>query len=168
MIRFNIGELLHAPVGATLTFELNLGLVDLDEDLSVEGLSGRLVFLQTDKGILGNGTFWAEIDTECARCLEPMRTTVEIELEERFRLASCISANHPACPIDGEGWVDLKPIFRDLVLVALPMQPLCKADCKGLCPNCGHNLNEGPCNCLAEEIDPRMAVLQSLLRHGTK
>jgi len=167
MMRFNISELLHAPIGATLTFEIDLGFLDLDEDLSVEGLKGRLTFLQTDRGILGTGTFVAEIDTECARCLEPMRTTIDIELEERFRLTSHISANHPACPIDGEGWVNLKPIFRDLVLVALPMQPLCKADCKGLCPNCGHNLNEGPCTCSPDDIDPRMATLQ-LLRHGTK
>lgn len=163
-MRFSIGELLHAPVGALLSFQIDWGFQDLDDDLSIEGLRGQLTFLQTEKGILGTGTFAVDIDTECARCLEPIRKTIDIELEERFRSMSYISANDPACPIDGEGYVELGPILRDLVLVALPMNPLCKDNCMGLCQNCGHNLNEGPCNCPRDDIDPRMAVLQLVLR----
>lgn len=163
-MRLDISELVHAPIGTTLVFQVQWGFQDLDDELSVEDIRGQLTFIQTDKGILGSGTLAVNVDTECARCLEPIRKTIDIEMEERFRPVSSISPQNPACPIDSEGCVELRPVFRDLVLVALPMNPLCKNTCKGLCPNCGHNLNEGPCACSAEEVDPRLAALELLLR----
>lgn len=62
--------------------------------------------------------------------------------------------------------VDVKDVARDHILLALPLKPLCSEDCKGLCPRCGKDLNEGPCNCEGgeESVDPRLAVLKDLLR----
>jgi uncharacterized metal-binding protein YceD (DUF177 family) len=72
------------------------------------------------------------------------------------------AAADPTYFID-EGWLDLRQPLREQILLTLPMHPLCRPDCKGLCSTCGHNLNEGPCNCSTEEIDPRLADLKKLL-----
>ena len=59
--------------------------------------------------------------------------------------------------------LDLEELLREDILLELPSKYLCSPDCKGLCPKCGKNLNEGDCGCEAEEIDPRLEVLKSLL-----
>ena len=58
--------------------------------------------------------------------------------------------------------VDVEDILRTLFVLGMETKFLCRPDCKGLCPTCGKNLNEGPCNC-KKEMDPRMAVLEQLL-----
>ena len=59
--------------------------------------------------------------------------------------------------------LDLEELLREDILLDLPSKYLCSPDCKGLCPKCGKNLNEGSCGCQAEEIDPRLEILKSLL-----
>jgi uncharacterized protein len=68
-----------------------------------------------------------------------------------------------AFSIDRNHIVDLSELIRQTLLVNLPLQPLCRAECAGLCPQCGKNLNEGPCDCPTETVDPRFAALESLL-----
>jgi len=63
-----------------------------------------------------------------------------------------------------EGLIDTEDIIRDQILLNIPMKPLCSEDCKGLCTICGTDLNYSECGCIVQEIDPRMAILQSLLR----
>jgi len=58
--------------------------------------------------------------------------------------------------------IDIEELLREQILLAIPMKPLCSADCKGLCPSCGKNLNEDKCICSVEAIDPRLAVLKRL------
>jgi uncharacterized protein len=58
--------------------------------------------------------------------------------------------------------IDLDKDIRDYAILAVPMKKLCSVDCKGLCPKCGNNLNEGPCNCSEEEIDPRWEPIRKL------
>ena len=65
---------------------------------------------------------------------------------------------------DGETII-LDPLVRDTLLVAEPLRELCKSDCKGLCPVCGQNLNEGTCTCNTFVPDPRLAALESLLKN---
>ena len=59
--------------------------------------------------------------------------------------------------------LDLGPEVREDFLLSIPMHAVCRPDCKGLCPQCGANWNEGPCDCREEQIDPRLAVLAQLL-----
>jgi len=59
--------------------------------------------------------------------------------------------------------VDLTEEIRQCLLLELPMKPLCRTDCKGLCPQCGHNRNEGPCSCRTEEPEDPWEKLRSLL-----
>jgi uncharacterized protein len=70
-------------------------------------------------------------------------------------------------PIDAHHLVDLTETLRQNVLLALPMVILCREDCQGLCPQCGHNLNLGPCEC-KPEVDTRLSVLEKLLQNGSQ
>ncbi len=59
--------------------------------------------------------------------------------------------------------LDLDELIREDILLDMPSKFLCSPDCKGLCPTCGKNLNDGPCGCESDDIDPRLAILKSLL-----
>ena len=64
-------------------------------------------------------------------------------------------------PFEGEE-IDLRDAIQEQVILALPMQPICRPDCRGLCDRCGANLNRGACTCPSEPVDPRLAVLKQL------
>ncbi len=158
MLKYNVALLLKPEVGATL------GL-DVDEvhqtlgDLKVDYVRGQLLLTRTNRGVLATGQFHTALQVECVRCLEPFHLELEVPMEEMF---SFTPASDPIYFID-EGWLDLRKPLREQILLALPMHSVCRPDCKGLCPNCGQNWNEGPCNCDADDIDPRLADLRKLL-----
>jgi uncharacterized protein len=75
-------------------------------------------------------------------------------------------AEEGAFTIDENQEIDLSEAVRQYMLLALPMKPLCREECAGLCPSCGHNLNLGPCGCPPSDIDPRFAPLTRLALDG--
>ena len=158
MLKYNVALLLKPEVGATLE-------LDVDEvhqtlgDLKVDYVRGRLLLTRTTRGVLATGTFHTALQTECVRCLEPFSLELQVPMEEMF---SFTSASDPTYFID-ESWLDLRQPLREQILLTLPMHRVCRPDCKGLCPTCGRNLNEGPCSCNIEDIDPRLAALKNLL-----
>jgi len=114
------------------------------------------------EGILVTGRVQGLARYACARCLEEMVGEIELEVCEMY-----VAPGREAPPeedsykIDGVE-MDLEPMLRDAVALALPLNPLCREDCAGLCARCGKDLNEGPCGCKEEEIDPRWAALSEL------
>jgi uncharacterized protein len=156
-----VGKLLDRPVGAHLDVNLQVGFQDLSDDLSVESIEGKLTFLHTEEDIVGYGVLTVDVDAECIRCLESVRDTIEIGMDERFSSTATIAPGDQVSPIDANGYVNLRPILRDLVIVSTPMHVLCKPDCRGICPRCGTNLNHGQCDCGLDDVDPRLAVLKS-------
>ena len=94
---------------------------------------------------------------QCRRCLQPASGTLVGEVDELFE----------AEPVEGESYrldhdqIDLEPLAREAVVLELPPAPLCKEDCRGLCAQCGTDLNEGSCSCEAP-VDPRWAALDQL------
>ena len=112
------------------------------------------------------------LETNCGRCLDAFTVPVDSTVDLLFL------PEPDASEADGENEVrdddvgvtyykddtiDLGEVMRDEFYLALPMKPLCKADCKGLCPVCGINRNRETCTCVAEWVDPRMAPLKKLL-----
>ena len=69
----------------------------------------------------------------------------------------------PNLSIPETGILDLSPVLREYLLLDVPLQPLCRPDCQGLCPECGNNRNETACNHPAAEVDPRLSALRALL-----
>ena len=117
-----------------------------------------------DGGIEVTATIEAPWASECRRCLKPLAGTLRTQVREMYRPRT---AGEPAeddeetYPLNGEQ-LDLRPLVRDAILLDLPIAPLCRNDCRGLCATCGADLNDGPCGCPPPAADPRWAVLDQL------
>jgi uncharacterized protein len=122
------------------------------------------------EGVLVSGTASMTVTGQCARCLDPLNDRLEVALTELFA--------YPDTATDGttdpdevsrvvDGLVDLEPVVRDAVLLALPQAPLCSEDCLGLCPECGGKRAELGTDHRHETMDQRWAALKQRLR-GTE
>lgn len=139
------------PAPADLSIEV-IGVpegADLELDLRLESVL---------EGILVSGTVRALAVGECARCLEPLERPVEAEVQELFAYPGHESED--TAVVEGE-LIDLEPTVRDAVVIALPLAPLCRPDCPGLCAQCGAPLVEDPQHS-HDTIDQRWAALQHL------
>lgn len=92
----------------------------------------------------------AELETACVRCLDDFFLPVSIEFEELYQFPSRYREETDLV-LSEDGYIDLKPLFREYLILALPIKRLCKPDCKGLCVVCGVNLNETTCEHQANE-----------------
>ena len=97
----------------------------------------------------------------CDRCLAQTEAAERYRFEEEFHRGE---ATDEEDGFDDDG-IDLLPLVRDTILAALPIRNLCRPDCKGLCPRCGADLNQGDCGCDREVMDPRLEALKSLLKN---
>jgi uncharacterized protein len=110
------------------------------------------------EGVLVTGTAYAQLAGECVRCLTPLTDDVEVDVQELFTYAESEATDEEASHLDGE-YADLEPVLRDAIVLELPFQPVCRPDCRGLCPECGLDLNSVDEHTHADEVDPRWAQL---------
>lgn len=182
-MQYNVAQLLQAPVGTTRQYEIDepaeevQALMDGDGVRAHGPLQGSVTFIRTTDGILVTGTLTITVELTCDRCLTPFETSIELELEESFRPTIDIESGAALPPVKGEELatlideehtLDLSEVVRQLTLLSAPMHPVCRPDCAGLCPHCGKNLNEGPCDCEVDTRDPRWSKLQVLLDEMTE
>ncbi|TFE24980.1 YceD family protein [Cohnella luojiensis] len=122
-----------------------------------------LVAKASDDRILVSGQLACDVRMQCSRCLDNFDETLNVTFEEQFRIVEDgeaeLNEDDEAVPVTEER-IDLAPYLVEELVVQLPYAPLCREDCKGLCPECGVNLNEQSCGCNTEKVDPRMAALQ--------
>lgn len=165
MIQIDLSPLIGARPGERLAITLDEGPQQLD-DVSVAFLRGPMQFTRVQGGILVEAQVETQVEIECVRCLEPFPYTTVLEIEETIGLAG---RPRPGITytLTEEGWFDPLPLLREQIWVNLPMKPLCRPDCRGICPECGANLNLEPCRCGEERIDPRLAPLAQFL-HQTE
>ena len=124
------------------------------------------------EGVLVTGTATAVLEGECARCLEPIKDQIVVDLQELFvyddpdqgsrRPAREDDEDDDVSRLEGD-LIDLEPLLRDAVVLALPYQPLCRDDCPGLCTECGARLADDPEHRHDDPIDPRWAVLGDIV-----
>ncbi len=134
-------------------------------------LTGPVRLMHTQGGVLVQGRLHAQAALSCSRCLEPVAVPVDVELEEIFTPTIDVLTGRPlsseeedrALWIDDRHLLDLREVLRQDVLLALPMHVLCREECRGLCPVCGQNLNQGSCGCTPEP-DTRWSALLDLLK----
>lgn len=103
------------------------------------------------------GTVWATGEFRCSRCLAPFRMPLAAGLQEKYYPPGV--AGDPEAVFHHGDWVDVTREVRKALLLTLPMKPVCRPSCAGLCPRCGRDLNEGPCGCGEAPADPRLAPL---------
>ena len=125
-------------------------------------LSGDEVFV--------NGHLDTRARVECDRCLKPVELPVNADFTleyisgseyESSEVAELTEAEMSVSVFDGNG-IDVDEIVKEQILLAVPTRMLCREECKGICPQCGTDLNTGDCDCVTNDIDPRWAALKSL------
>jgi len=159
-MQFNVSQLLKSPVGATREYDLDPGeRLRLDEETTATVDAGHVRLDRTNTGILARGHVDATADLTCARCLDEAATAVGVDVAEEFEPSVDVISGRPLPPpeneltftIDQNHILDLGEALRQNIVAALPIQPLCRPDCAGLCPTCGANLNDGSCRCAPDE-----------------
>ena len=157
-------ELIEVPAGADVALEVR--------------------FEAVSEGVLATGTATVPLAGECARCLAPFTSSVTVGFQELYLYAEGRHDKHDKHEkhdkhdeqeeqdagelyhLDGD-LLDLEPAFRDAVVLALPMSPLCREDCPGLCAECGAPLADaGPGHQHDAAVDPRWAALKQLGEQG--
>ena len=165
LLRLQVGFLLKEGAGYSREVDFDIPGSFVAEDTTLSNLNGTLRLTRTPQGVLLQGTLAASIPTECVRCLSPAEQSFEVAFSDLFLNPNSIDQEPDTYHvIDEGGFIDLTPIVREEAILAMPIQPLCSPDCKGLCAECGTNLNTGSCDCGQDRIDPRLAPLRALLK----
>ena len=164
----NVSGLLKSSLGSKRNYTVSDTVNISGSDSPVQG---EVLLVRTDRGILVNAKLHTEVEITCNRCLSLFSSPLTLGIEEEYfpivdvdSGGSLSLPDEPGCfAIDEHHDIDLTEAVRQYALLAMPMKALCREDCKGLCPTCGHNLNQGPCDCLSREVDPRWSKLSELL-----
>jgi uncharacterized protein len=128
----------------------------------------RLVFERDGADVLAHGRIAATVPLQCSRCLEPLRVPVAAEVGLRLvpRPATTHDAELARDDLDVDFYandqIDVARLVEAETTLAVPMKPLCREACRGLCPACGTNRNLGDCACAERPADPRWAALGRL------
>lgn len=122
----------------------------------------------TGSSVLATVSLETQVTMPCSRCLTPVTMPTRVKYVEEYVPAGDNEGLSPeeagVAGVYQDQQLDLSAGIRENLLLALPMKPLCRPDCAGLCPQCGQNLNDGTCSCeTAPAVDPRLAQLQRLL-----
>ena len=169
---YNVAQLLKEPTGASRQYSVNESVPFSEEGWGLVHPTGPVSMLRTPRGILVSAGLTVSIPEPCGRCLETFQELVTAEIEEEFFPMTDVNTGLPLevprdsepLSIDAKHILDLTEALRQAILLARPIQSLCRPDCAGLCVSCGCNLNWDRCDCSAEPSDPRWAPLGAMVR----
>lgn len=175
-MRYNVAQLLKETTGATREYELREGANLLAEIPAVVPYVGKLRLVRYGEGILAMAALTTTVRLTCGRCLNSFEQALQIEFTERFRPSVDLATGNPTEKLDDDDifgideyhTLDITEAVRQYALVSLPLSPVCRADCAGLCPVCGRDRNASQCGCESAPVDPRLAVLGQLLSDGER
>ena len=177
-LRITLSEI--GPEGLSLTVDdpavWNVPLAEFQMACRVvRPLRAELIVLPQENGCLLRGRISGEVALPCNRCAEEALVVLDQAFDEFEEYPDTEPAAAEACDERGllEGGdvlllengvpvLDVSALVWEEFSLALPVKPLCSSDCRGVCPVCGKNLNEGPCGCSSDEGDPRLAALRNL------
>ena len=181
---YNVAGLLTGKLGDSQQHEIENESLLID-GRSLKEINGPVRLMRTDRTVLVNAEIEAVTHDSCSRCLEPATVNVFVNMEEEFSPVNADlvggsgsrSSNHttndddyydPALVIDERNFLDLTEGLGQALLSAIPIAPLCKDDCLGICPICTANRNIIHCSCAENTVDPRWAGLARLLEKGAE
>lgn len=162
-MRLDLRSIIHVP-GASLPFQFELDLSGLDfygekpfaHPVRVSGAVRNMA-----DALLLEGTAETTLELACDRCLKPFSQELTLPVSTLLAEELEDEENDEVVLLEN-GEADLDEIFTTALVLSMDAKHVCSEDCKGLCPTCGANLNDGPCGC-RKEIDPRLAALAQLL-----
>jgi uncharacterized protein len=159
--RLNVGFVIHQSIGYSREIPFELAQVHLPPDLTLYDLSGMVRVTRTPQGLL-QIRMKAFTQLSCVRCLNDFLQNLDIDTSELYAFSKrSVTESNLILPEDGK--IDIGPLLREYMLLEIPISPLCKEGCKGLCPICGEDLNLTTCNHDEGSSDERFAKLKSLL-----
>lgn len=143
-LRVNVGFLINQPIGTSRDIHFDFSKLNLPPDLALIAVQGLERISRTPQGLLVQADFKANMVCECVRCLTEFEQPLHTIFSELFAFkARGMSESGLLVPEDGN--IDLAPLLREYMLLEIPIRPLCAPDCKGLCIDCGANLNIMTC-----------------------
>lgn len=151
-LRFNVGFLVHQPIGTSHDFDFDYPAVQLSSDFELTQFTGKAHISRTPQGLLVEADFTGNLQLECVRCLDEYEQTISANFAELFAFRYRRDAESELY-IPEDGHIDLTPLARDYLVVEQPIKPVCRPDCKGLCSYCGVNLNETTCEHQAQPVE---------------
>ena len=156
--RINVGFLFNQPIGYTREIPFELPVVTFTNEFQFADFNGIAAFNRTQHGLLLIGSFKAKTRATCVRCLEDFDLPIQTNFEEIYAFPGFpLSENETFIPENG--YLDLEELIGDFLLLEIPINPICKEDCQGLCGVCGQNLNFASCEHNSMSINK--AVMES-------
>ncbi|NPV06439.1 MAG: DUF177 domain-containing protein [Anaerolineae bacterium] len=176
-MQYNVAELLKGPSGATRQYQ-----VDEEPQFQLEGarlvgqITGSVRLMRTQKGILVEADLSSQAEVDCARCLKKAETTLTVHIADEYRPTVDIRTGFRVWPepdevieeellIGPNNVLDLDEAARQELEASVPLKTLCTVACAGICPRCGQDLNEGPCEC-EPEPDARWEALRQVFNQA--
>ncbi len=163
LLRLNVGFLVNSPIGINRIFDFEEATLPAGEDLVLTDFSGAAKISRTPQGLLVQGDFQGTVPLECVRCLSEFTQQMHWDFTELYAFKpENVTDSGLMMPEDAH--IDLQPLMREYALLEVPINPLCKPDCKGLCTECGENRNEVDCGHKDNQYDSPFPKLGDLLK----
>jgi len=143
-LRTNIGYFLNKPIGFSKDFNVEYPEIYIEPDLNIMNFSSTSRFSRTREGLLLQSEVRGEVEVNCSRCLSPFFVNANSKFEELFVFIQR-SQEITDLIVPEDGYIDLGVLFREYIILEIPINSICRDDCKGLCIECGQNLNENYC-----------------------
>ncbi len=159
-LRLNVGYIINSPIGYNRDFEFDFPNYR-DIDLELVDVKGRVNVGRTPQGLIVQGNFNGITTLECVRCLTDYEHTLTWEFTELFAFKE-ENMTDSGLIVPDDAQIDLQELVREFALLEFPIKPLCREDCKGLCLECGQNLNEKDCGHRPEPDSPFLALKKLL------
>jgi uncharacterized protein len=173
-MQFNVAQLLREPVGSLRFYDLDEPDVRLGGEFPAQKITGQVRLLRTADGILVRAEADLVANQECSRCLTGFTLPLHVRFEEEFFPMVDVLTGAPShlppgterssFRISAHHILDIYEPLRQYAAIALPIQPLCRENCAGLCPTCGVDRNTTACDCEEAPVDPRWGSLGGLLQ----
>jgi uncharacterized protein len=163
-LRLNVGFLFNQSVGSSRDFYFDLPSLFLEPDLNLTNLTGQAKISRTPQGLLVQVKMQATTLADCVRCLTSLEQQLKTDFTELFAFTErTITDSELILPEDGS--IDLGPLLREYMVLEIPINPLCHPECQGICQVCGEAQSGQVHQHEKDHLDPRMAVLKTLLEN---
>jgi uncharacterized protein len=159
---FNVGFIAHEEIGYNRDFPFAFDKITLGDDFELRNFEGIINVGKTPQGLIMQGDFSAETTLNCVRCLTDFNHEFDWSFTELYAFDKR-SETEAELILPEDAHIDAAELLREYALLEIPISPICKADCQGLCIECGQNLNEKDCGHRPDESDSPFAKLKDLL-----
>ncbi len=160
--RINVGFIVHEEVGTSHEFTFDFDHIQIADDLDVRNFLGSVLIGRTPQGLIVQGSFSGQISLECVRCLTSILRELQWKMTELYAFNQK-SVTDSGLILPEDAHIDLQPLIREYGLLEIPSNPVCRPDCKGLCPVCGQDLNLRDCGHRPQKDESPFSALKKLL-----